>query len=208
MTAGGGWRGPTETGIDSWRREAGIDSVGRPTLRCSGGARQCFADCYDANIGAKKLGCEPKIVANTFAVHGADLISKSRRDFVRYSNQVLKGEIYASHRVSSRPLFCDRRARTIAEQEVANCESLLRTNHQRIRPADVRDRFVTEARSGFRETRVRAEARRSIAVAQPGYPQAFHEDHDAARQKAAQVVPLTPEAFRWSSRHSPSYRQR
>ena len=118
----------------------------------------------------------------------------------------LKGGFYASQWVSSRPLLFVSRARTSAEQGVANCEMFLRTNDQRIRPADVRRRFAARASASFGETRVQFSARGSIAAAQQGTRQEFHEGCDDARQEAAQVVSLTPRIIRWTSRLSPPYR--
>src|SRR5712672_1014515 len=109
----------------------------------------------------------------------------------------LNGGFVSWQCVGSRPLFFVSRARTSAEQGVANCEMFLRTNDQRIRPADVRRRFAARASASFGETRLHFAARSSIAAAQQGTGQKFHEDCDDARQEAAQVVSLTPRIIRW-----------
>jgi hypothetical protein len=70
---------------------------------------------------------------------------------------------------------------------------VLRTNHQRFRPADVRCRVAAKAGASFRKTQLRFEARSSNAAAQWGHAQEFQEDRDAARQKAAQANFINPE---------------
>src|SRR5207247_536613 len=93
-------------------------------------APQCFADHYDANFGAKKIVDGGHLVANTFDPLAANLLIIKRCDFCGLRGQAhfaprpsrrwcppqnepvptlttfLKGGIYASDRVSSRPLFC------------------------------------------------------------------------------------------------------
>ena len=78
---------------------------------------------------------------------------------------------------------------------MAACELDLRTNDQRFRPADVRCRFAAKAGASCGETRLRDEARSSIAAAQWGHAQEFQEDRDAARQKAAQESFINPEVI-------------
>lgn len=70
---------------------------------------------------------------------------------VGFLHAISKGGVYASSRSGSRPLFLVRRAPTIADEDVAAWEVVLRTNDQRIRSADVRPGFAAEAGPSARE---------------------------------------------------------
>jgi hypothetical protein len=157
-------------------------------------------------LRAKNFFQRDEMAGNTFDPRAANLLSRNRcaihphsfssdeRGFSRRT-RFLKGGIYASYRASSRLLFCDGRARTIAEQAVSACEVVLRTNDQRFRPAEVRCRIAAKTGASFRETRPRDEARSSNAAAPSGHAQAFQVDHDIARQKAAQASITNPEVI-------------